>query len=126
MPRCVCPARFPRRDIVTNRELPCLYPPFIVAFYRGSAAASRARRLGAEISLYVKVFLGVAANPETYPFWNKKKPRRARQPTREHRVTIGVTLKRASLFSEDHQALSSSICSDCNQRRHGPDFLERA
>src|SRR5450755_2734620 len=34
--------------------------------------------------------------------------------------------QRASLFSEYQQALSSSICSDCNQRRHGPDSLEHA
>src|SRR5450755_3431941 len=117
MPRCVCPARFPRRDIVTNRELPCLYPPFIVAFYHGSASASRARRLGAEISPYVKVFLGVAANPETYPFLEQEEPAPgapADAGTSHHHRRYA---QRASLFSEYPQAPSSSICSDCNQRR---------
>ena len=58
MRRCVGPPHFRRRGIVTNQELLCEYPLFIVAFYHDSAG----RVTQGERS---------AVNPDTYPFWNR-------------------------------------------------------
>src|SRR6516164_500005 len=48
MRRSVGPARFPPRGIGTNRELPCSYPPFIVAFLKRKHRNGEGARLRSE------------------------------------------------------------------------------